>query len=176
MSELVVAIYDKPLKAEEVRLDLLQMNEEHLADLDDALVAIRKPDGEIKLTHISHLTLRGAATGGFLGAIVGVILLNPVFAALGLTSGAVLGAAAGSLMHAGISEEFIHELAEHLKPGSSALCILVRAHLPAVLIELKRFGGRVLRIAIKNEDETRLRKVLDEVRAGDLTASEENVQ
>lgn len=45
MSELVVAVFEDLVKAEEVRLDLLKMDKEHLADLEDAVVLVRKKGG-----------------------------------------------------------------------------------------------------------------------------------
>jgi len=54
---------------------------------------------------------------GFLGSLLGVILLNPVFALVGMAAGAIAGAVSGSMSHVGVTEEFIRELAAHLKPG-----------------------------------------------------------
>jgi uncharacterized membrane protein len=73
MSELVVAVCDDPAAAEEIRLDLLRMDIEHLIDLENAVVLIRKKEGEVKLHQVSHLTLKSAATGGFIGTLFGVI-------------------------------------------------------------------------------------------------------
>jgi uncharacterized membrane protein len=165
MATLVVDVFDNEFKAEEARLDLLRLQQEHLADLDDSLVVVRPKDDKIKLLHSSHLGGTGAFTGGVLGTLLGVMLLNPVFAVAGLASGAALGGAAGALMDAGIDEDFMKELAEHLKPGKSALCILVRGDLDNVLRELQKFSGRVFQTTLREEDEQRLLKKLDAARA-----------
>lgn len=164
MSELVVAVFDDPVAAEEVRLELLKMNHEHLTDLEDAVVLIRKKKGSIKLHHASHLMFSGALSGGFLGGLFGIILLNPIFVIMGLAAGTVVGAVSGAMTHLGIDEDFMRELATHLKPGSSALCILVREHIDAVLKELDRFTCKVLRTTLTEENEEKVKKELDFMR------------
>lgn len=164
MNELVVVAFNDQHRAEEVRIDLLKMDREYLVDLEDAVVLTRDKTGKVKLHHATHLTLGGAIGGGFLGMVFGVMFLNPVFAALGLAAGAAIGAASGSMEHLGISEDFMKELAGHLQPGTSALCVLVREHLEKVLEELQKFDGKVLRASLKHEDEERLKQALDEVR------------
>lgn len=49
MSELIVIGYDDPLKADEIRLQLLTLQREYLVDLEDAVVAIKTKDGKVKL-------------------------------------------------------------------------------------------------------------------------------
>jgi uncharacterized membrane protein len=38
-------------KAEEVRNKLLEMQREHLIELDDAVIAVKQPNGRVKLNH-----------------------------------------------------------------------------------------------------------------------------
>jgi uncharacterized membrane protein len=161
MSELVVLVCGNEYDAEKVRLDLLRMEHEHLADLEDAVVVVRTRKDKIKLHHMTHLTSSGAVTGGFLGALMGVILLNPVFSILGLAAGAAIGGISGSRTHLGIETGFVDDLAEHLKPGTSTLCILVRENLDAVLEELKKFEGKVFRSSLTHEDEEKLLMALE---------------
>ncbi|MGA7874081.1 MAG: DUF1269 domain-containing protein [Desulfoferrobacter sp.] len=164
MSDLIVAVFDDLPKAEEVRLDLMKMEKDELADLEDAVVLIRKKGGEIKLHHATHITFSGAVTGGFLGSLFGVILLNPVFAIMGLAAGTAIGAVSGSMTHLGIDEDFMRELATHLRPGSSALCILARENTDAILKELESFTCKVLRTTFSEENEEKVKKELETVR------------
>jgi uncharacterized membrane protein len=104
MSSLVVIGYDDIFKAEEVRLSLIKMQRDYLIDLEDAVVAVKDPAGKVKLHQAINLTAAGAASGGFWGALVGLIFLNPL---LGLAVGAGTGAVAGALSDVGINDNFM---------------------------------------------------------------------
>lgn len=162
MSELVVIGYDDELKAEEVRLKLLRLQKEYLIDLEDAVVAIRKADGKIKLNQAVNLTAAGTVSGGFWGLLIGTIFLSPL---VGVAVGATAGAISGALSDLGIDDKYMRELAATLKPGSSALFVLVRKATPdKVLAELQGTGGKVLKTSLTHEKETRLQEALDAVR------------
>jgi uncharacterized membrane protein len=166
MSTLAVIGYDDVFKAEEVRLDLIKMQRDYLIDLEDAVVAVKDPAGKVKLHQAVNLTAAGAARGGFWGTLVGMIFLNPL---LGLAVGAGAGAVAGALSDAGINDDFMKELAATMKPGSSALFVLVRSMTPdKVLEELRGTGGTVLKTSLSHEDEAKLQAALS---AGGATRS-----
>jgi uncharacterized membrane protein len=163
MGELLVAVFDKELKAEGVRLDLMKMNHKHLVDVEEAVVAVRTATGKVRLHHAQHLTVPGALSGGFLGTLVGVMLFNPIFAIFGMVVGAVVGGSSGALVDVGIDDRFMEDLAQHLNPGTSALFILVKEADPEkVLEEVKKFDGKVFRTTLAHADQTRLQRALDE--------------
>jgi len=158
MSDLVVIGYDDQFKAEEVRLMLWKMQKDYLIDLEDAVVAEKNDKGKVKLHQAINLTAAGAASGGFWGALVGLIFLNPL---LGMAVGASAGAVSGALTDVGINNNFMKELAESLHPGSSALFVLVRSVTPdKVLEELKGTGGKVLKTSLTHEEESKLQAAL----------------
>jgi uncharacterized membrane protein len=158
MSNLVVIAYDDQFKAEEVRLMLLKMQKEYLIDMEDAVVAVKDDKGKVKLHQAINLTAAGAASGGFWGALIGLIFLNPL---LGLAVGATAGAVSGALTDVGIDDKFMKELAETMHAGSSVLFILVRRATPdKVLEELKGTGGKVLRTSLSHDDEAKLQEAL----------------
>ncbi|MEJ2427409.1 MAG: DUF1269 domain-containing protein [Deltaproteobacteria bacterium] len=164
MNPLVVGVFTDALKAEHVRLDLLKMQKEGLIDLDEVVVAVRETTGKIVLHHATHLTIPCALTGGFLGTLVGVILLNPVLAVLGLAAGTALGAASCSLTDIGVDDKFVEDLTEHLKPGTSALFALVKGGgVDRVVEKLKESGGRVFQTSLSHTDQAKLEEALDEV-------------
>jgi len=166
MSNLIAVAFDDEFKAEQVRLDLLQMQHEHLMDLEEAAVVIHKKDGQVKLHHVSHFTVPLAVGGGFVGSLVGLIIINPVLALFGLVAGTGLGAAIGALKEIGIDEKFMKDLGSHLKPGTSALFIVSKKAKPeAILKELGTFGGKVLQTSLKHDDEAKLRTALAAVEA-----------
>lgn len=49
MSELIVVAYPSEEEANAVRLKLMKMVREYLVELEDAVVAVKKPDGKVKL-------------------------------------------------------------------------------------------------------------------------------
>jgi uncharacterized membrane protein len=163
MSDLVVVGYDNEFKAEEVRLKLLKMQKEYLVDLEDAVVAVKKDNGSVKLNQMFHLTATGAVGGGFWGLLIGALFLNPL---LGAAVGAGAGALSGALSDVGINDDFMRELAAALKPGGSALFVLIRKMTPdKVLEEMKGTGGKVLKTSLSHEDESKLQAALDAARS-----------
>jgi uncharacterized membrane protein len=158
MSDLVVIGYDNEFRADEVRLQLLTMQKEYLIDLEDAVVAVKDADGKIKLHQSYPLPAAGAVGGGFWGLLIGTIFLSPL---LGAAVGAAAGAAAGALSDIGIDDRFMKDLADALKPGSSALFVLVRKATPDKVLEaIKGAGGTVLKTSLSHEDETKLQAAL----------------
>jgi uncharacterized membrane protein len=158
MATLIVIGYESEIKAEEVRIALLKMQKDYLIDLADAVVAVREENGKVKLRQMYNLTAAGAAGGGFWGTLVGMLFLNPLF---GLAVGASAGAISGALSDVGIDDKVMKSMAETLKPGTAALCVLIRQMTAdKVLDELKQFGGTVIQSNLSHEDEGKLREAL----------------
>jgi uncharacterized membrane protein len=161
MSTLVVIDYENEVKAEEVRLALVKMQKEYLIDLEDAVVVVREQNGKVKLRQLHNLTAAGAASGGFWGALMGLIFLNPLF---GFAIGAAAGAISGALRDVGIDDRFMKQLGQTLKPGTAALCVLIRQMTPdKVVEELQKFGGTLIKTNLCNENEAKLREALASV-------------
>jgi uncharacterized membrane protein len=166
MSELIVVAFDDPNRADDVLNELRTLQREYLIDLEDAVVAVRRPDGKIQLKQSVNLVGMSAASGGLWGALwgslVGLLFLNPLVGfAVGTMVGAGTGALAGALSDYGIDDDFIRELAKSLNPNNSAIFILVRKMQPEkVLSDLSRFRGRVLRTSLSPEQETALQAAL----------------
>lgn len=162
MSDLVVIGYDDMHKADEVRLTLLKMQRDYLIDLEDAVVAIKKPDGKIKLSQPVDLTAMGAARGSLWGLLIGALFLTPF---LGAAIGAGSGAISGALTDIGINDDFMKEIAATLKPGTSALFVLVKSATPDKVAEqLQGTGGKLIKTSLTHEKEEKLQAVLDEAK------------
>jgi uncharacterized membrane protein len=158
-STLVVVEYEDQYKAEEMLLKLRKMQKEYLIDLEDAVVAVKDEKGKIKLHQSINLTAHGAMSGGFWGVLVGLIFLNPL---LGMAVGATAGAVSGALNDVGIDDKFMRELADGMRPGGSALFVLIRRSTPErVLDEVKGMGGKILRTSLTHEDEAKLQAALN---------------
>ncbi|MBV8361252.1 MAG: DUF1269 domain-containing protein [Deltaproteobacteria bacterium] len=162
MSTLVVVGYDDQFKAEEVRLKLWKMQKDYLLDVADAVVAVKDQSGRVKLHQAVNLTSAGAVSGGFWGTLIGLIFLSPL---LGMAIGAAAGAVSGALTDVGIDDKFMKDLAATLKPGSSALFVLVRKATPdKVLEELAGSGGTILKSSLSHDDEAKLQGALSAAR------------
>jgi uncharacterized membrane protein len=158
MATLVVIDYESEIKAEEVRLALLKMQKEYLIDLADAVVVVRDAQGRVKLRQLYNLTAAGAVSGGFWGALIGLIFLNPLF---GMAIGAAAGAISGALTDVGIDDDFMRNLAQTLKPGTAALFVLIRQMTAdKVLEEIKQFGGTLIMTNLCHDNENKLRAAL----------------
>ena len=121
-------------------------------------MAVKDQKGKVRLHQAVNLTAAGAMTGGFWGALIGLIFLNPL---LGMAMGAAAGAVSGALTDVGINDKFMKELAANMKPGSSTLFVLVRKVTPdKVLDEMRGTGGKVLQTSLSHEDEAKLQAAL----------------
>src|SRR5262244_401338 len=149
MSTLVVIEYDDLFKAEEVRLSLMKLKKDYLIDLEDAVVAVKDQKGKVRLHQAVNLTATGAMSGGFWGALIGLIFLNPL---LGMAVGATAGAASGALSDVGIDDKFMKQLADGLPARGSALFVLVRRATPDRVLEaVTGTGGKVLKTSLNHE-------------------------
>lgn len=158
MSDLVVIEFPTEAKAEEVRQKLLDMQKNYLIELSDAVIAIKLPNGRIKLNQLYHPATTGAAAGAIWGTLVGLIFLVPL---LGAAIGAASGAIGGALTDVGINDQFMKDVAASLESGNAALFLLIRkVTADKVLEDLKGVGGKVLRTSFDHTKEEALRKAL----------------
>jgi uncharacterized membrane protein len=158
MSDLVVVEFPSEAKAEEVRQKLLDMQKDYLIDLGDAVIAVKQPNGRVKLNQLVHPTAIGATTGTLWGALIGLIFLMPL---VGAAVGAASGAIGGALTDVGINDRFMKDVAASLQSGIAALFLLIRkVTADKVLAELKGVGGKVLRTSFDHTKEEALRKAL----------------
>jgi uncharacterized membrane protein len=166
MSEFVVIAFEDPMEADRALTQLTRLQKEYLVDLEDAVVAIRAPDGQVRIKQSVNIVGAGAvasgASGALFGSLVGLLFLNPLAGmVLGGAIGAGSGALAGSLTDYGINDDLIREIANTIKPDSSALFLLVRKAQPEkVLAEFKDYKGRIIRSSLSPEQESKLQQAL----------------
>src|SRR5271157_1365148 len=133
MSDLVVIEFPSEAKAEEVRQKLLSMQKEYLIELGDAVIAVKQPNGHVKLNQLVNTTAVGAASG----------------------------AIGGKLTNLGIDDKFMKEVGASLQSGNAALFLLIRKMTTdKVLEDLKGVGGKVLRTSFDHTKEDELRSAL----------------
>ena len=151
--------------ADEVLTRLRSMQKEHLIDLEDACVVVHTDAGKVQVKQAVNLTKAGAATGlstGMLiGALAGLLVLNPL---AGMVVGGLGGAGfggSGKMADYGINDDFIKGLGNTIPKGSSALFILVKApHPDKVLPEIEPYKPRVLKTSLSKQQEDKLRAAL----------------
>ena len=166
MSDLIVVTYPDMYKAGDVVAALQRLQKQYLLEMEDAAFVTKDETGKVQLHQTVPLTKLGAASGAvagtFWGALIGLLFLNPL---LGAVAGAAVGGASGALRGAlsdyGISDDFIKELGNDLKPGTSAVFVLIRkATTDKVLAEVAKYGGHVLRSSLSTEQEAKLQAAL----------------
>lgn len=157
MSDMIVVAFPNDHEAFELRDKLTELQKQHVISLEDAAVAIRKPDGKVKVKQITSLTGAGALGGAFWGMLIGLLFWMPW---LGLAIGAISGAIGGKLSDFGVDDAFIKETAATIEPGHSAIFLLVReATADKVLPELQKFSnGTIIQTSLSDEQEAQLRE------------------
>lgn len=166
MSDLVVLGFDGVGAADDVLTKLRALQKEHLIDLEDACIVVRDDKGKVHLKQAINLTAIGAAsgmtTGMLVGAIAGLLILNPLAGmAMGGIAGAGFGALSGSLSDYGINDEFIKDLGDSLSNETSALFVLIKSSTAdKVIPEIESFHPKVLKTSLSNEQEEKLKAAL----------------
>src|SRR5215831_4272327 len=133
MADLVEIAFPSEEKAEQVRQKLLDMQKEYLIELGDAVIAVKQPNGHVKLNQLFNPTAIGAASGALGGALTDV----------------------------GINDRFMKDAAQHLQSGNAALFLLIRKMTTdKVLAALQGEGGTVIRTSFDESREGALRTAL----------------
>ncbi|HIH94756.1 TPA: DUF1269 domain-containing protein [Methanosarcina acetivorans] len=155
MSELIVFAFPNETGASEMDEAINQLKKEELIVLDDAATVVRKPDGKIKVKQATNLVGAGVLGGAFWGMLIGLFFWMPW---LGLAVGAVAGAITSKLYDYGINDDFIKEVGETIKPGGSALFLLISKWTEDKALEkLNKFNATIVRTSLSKEDELKLK-------------------
>jgi uncharacterized membrane protein len=163
VADLLVIEYATEAEAEEVRKRLLAMQKEYLIDLGDAVVAIKQPDGNVKLNQVFQPVAMGAASGALWGSLVGLIFMMPL---VGAAVGAASGALGGKLTDLGIDDKFMKDVAKTLHSGNAALFLLIRKMtVDKVMAELAGTSGTILRSSFDETKEEALKAALASAQA-----------
>ena len=155
MSDLIVFAFPNETGASEMDETIHQLKKEELMVLADAAVVIRKPDGKIKVKQATHLVGVGAVGGAFWGLLIGFLFWLPW---LGLAIGAVAGALSNKFYDYGINDDFIKDVGATIKPGGSAMFLLISKWTEDKALErLKKFKATIVRTSLTKEEEEKLK-------------------
>lgn len=141
---LIAVKFEEPLMAQELLLAFARLAKRNDIDIEDAAMVLKDVDGKIRLRQTRDVMPgQGAASGGWIGALVGII-----GGPLGVLAGGALGAAAGGLFaklrDVGIDDEHMKEMGEQLDRDTAALFVLLNDYdVTAVAVELRRFDGEL---------------------------------
>jgi uncharacterized membrane protein len=147
---------------ESTGVEAMRTAEELAADLiiqpDQIAAIVRHKDGKFQVITNHHEVGGGAAWGGFWGLFFGLVFFVPV---LGLAVGAGMGALMGKLAKSGIDKEFETQVRDMLKPGTSALFMVVEKVTPdKAIAALSQYGGTVLKSSLSEETQQMLQQEL----------------
>jgi uncharacterized membrane protein len=157
MSDLVVLAFDTQDGAARMSSEIDRMKKMQLITLDDAAIVVRDLEGKAKVQQSTSLVGAGAWGGAFWGMLIGLLFWMPW---LGLAIGAISGALSGKFADIGIDDKFIKSVGDTIKPGTSALFLMVREATPdRVMEEIKGWQGvTVLQTSLSRESEEKLRE------------------
>jgi uncharacterized membrane protein len=164
MNQLLVVAFDHFDDARTAMARLRSLEREGRIRFEDTAIVERDPDGT---THVKNEVSGTTETATVLGAAIGTIV-SFAFPLVGLALGAAAGAAIGAALDRGVSPRFVDDVKETLKPGRSALFLVVKeADLDAVLATLREFRGDVIQTTLPTETEEALKAAIhDRTAAG----------
>jgi uncharacterized membrane protein len=143
--------YDDPARADQVRAELCRLGgaEQYLLLLDIAIL-VRHADGTYTLDRQPFPVTSNIIGASTLGFIAGLALAAPM---TGAAIGALLGTAASTVASAvGIEKQFVNDVRDILKPGSSALLVLDdEGDMDVILHAIRGLGGTVLKTNVDVE-------------------------
>jgi uncharacterized membrane protein len=158
MTQLIVIAFDHFDDARNAMANLRSLEHQGQIGFEDTAIVERDPDGTAHVKNeISGTTETAAAIGALIGGLV-----TFVFPLAGIALGAALGALVGRSLDRGVSDKFVDEVKTTLRPGRSALFLVVReSNADAVLAALRQYRGDVLQTTLDSETEEALRQALD---------------
>ena len=122
--QVIVATFRDEEAAEEAQKSLEETRKQGAIDFEDAAVIKKDEDGKLHTKETTDVsTGRGAAIGGVIGGVLGLIGGPAGVVILGAAGAAVGGLAASG--DAGFRDDRLEKLGEGLKPGTSAIVVVV---------------------------------------------------
>ena len=164
MADLIAIGYPDEATAEAAADEARRLAQDLIIQPDAIAVIVRDKDGQYHV-HTSHHLVGGGATWGlFWGFLFGLLFFIPV---LGMAIGAGMGALFGKLAKTSIDKQFQEQVRDMVKPGTSALFLMLEKVTPDKAVEaISRFGGTVLKSSLSNEAQAELQDALHGEGAG----------
>ena len=158
MADLIAIGYDDTTTAVAAMDEVHRLSADLVIQPDAVAAIIRDQEGKLRTITNQHEVGAGATWGMFWGFLFGLLFFVPFF---GLALGAGMGALMGKIGKSGIDKQFQDQVRDMLKPGTSALFMIVEQMTTDKALEsLSRFGGKVLKSSLSKEAEAELQKEL----------------
>jgi uncharacterized membrane protein len=158
MNQLIVVAFDHFDDARDVMRRLRELERLDRISFEDTALVERDPDGT---AHVRDEVSGTTETATAIGAVVGG-LLSAMFPLVGIAVGAAVGALIGAALDRGVDPAFVDEVKNTLRPGRSALFLVVRqADADALLAALRDYRGDVLQTTLSSETADALRQALE---------------
>jgi uncharacterized membrane protein len=158
MAELIAIGYPDETTALEAEKAAEQLASDLIIQADAIAAIVRSRDGKYRVTTNHHAVAGGTVWGMWWGLLFGLLFFVPVF---GMAIGAGFGALFAKLERSGVDQQFQDQVRAMLKPGTSALFLVVEKVTPDKAIErLKPFGGTVLKTSLSQDAERALQSEL----------------
>jgi uncharacterized membrane protein len=160
MATLVAIGYPDQGTAEQAMQTVEQLQGELIIQADQVAAINRDIEGKyhVHTQHGGASAGAGAVWGGFWGILFGLLFFIP-FA--GLALGAGMGALFGHFGEKGIDKAFQQQVRDYLKPGTSALFMVIEQVTPdKAIAALQQYGGTVIRTSLSDEDTKKLQEAL----------------
>ena len=144
--------YDDMEGANRVRDEIVRLGwGENRLILNDVAVVVRHLDGSFTLDQERFPSATNVLGASAVGFIVGIVIGLPM---IGAAIGAMIGGAGTAFVvtSAGISKDFVAEVQQSMKPGTSALFILdAGGDMEVILHVIRGLGGTVLKTNVDVE-------------------------
>jgi uncharacterized membrane protein len=158
MADLIAIGYPDEATAEAAADEARGLARDLIIEPEAIAVIVRDDEGKYHV-HTSHNPVgRGATWGMFWGLLFGLLFFVPVF---GIAIGAGLGALMGKITKSGVDREFQDQVRGMLRPGTSALFLMVDKVTPDKAVDaMSKYGGTVLKTSLSKEGEQELQEAL----------------
>jgi len=150
--ELLAVVFDDVDDARHALTLLIEKRKKGEISIFDIAVVEKGENGEANIKEPGDVDAKhGAVFGAIAGGLIGLIG-GPIGVVVGVAGGAITGGVAAERIDLGFSNEFLHDLAEALKPGHSAIVLICEEEASEYVIAvIAKLGGIVLRHALKQE-------------------------
>ena len=158
MADLIAIGYPDTTTALEAMDEAERLQHDLLIQADAIAAIVRNDEGKIRVVTNHHMVGAGATWGMFWGLLFGMLFFVPFF---GMALGAGMGALMGKVGKSAVDKEFEEQVRDMLKPGTSALFMVVEKVTPDKAVEaMSKFGGTVLKSSLSKDAEKELQEAL----------------